>query len=102
MKRIYTVYHCTDLRAMSNPVLGKRLWTDHRDHYRKVAEVEAPSLDEVFRLTNHITGNWQDNADVKALVDGPVRSTSVGDVLVQGEDAWLVEPFGFTAIGGGS
>ena len=47
----------------------------------------APSLDEVFRLTNHITGNWQDHADVKVLVDGPVRSTSFVDVLVLGEDA---------------
>ncbi len=102
MKHTYTVYHCTDLRAMSNPVVGKWLWTDHRDHYRKVAEVAAPSLDEVFQLTNHITGNWQDHADVKVLVDGPVRSTSVGDVIVLGDDAWLVEPFGFTAIGGGS
>lgn len=97
-KQSYTVYHCTDLRAMSNPYLGQQEWAHHRQYYVKVAEVVATSLDEVFGLTNHVGGNWQDNVEVKVLTAGPLRSTSVGDVIVPGDDAWLVEPAGFTAI----
>ena len=94
MQQTYQVYHSTDWHAMLTP--HGRCWHCHRDdYYVLVAEVEATSLEEVFRLTNHIDGNWQENPGVRVMGDGPVRSTSVGDVLAHGERAWVVQSFGF-------
>lgn len=98
MQEIYSVYHWTDLSELSALASAEKLWLSQRDSYLKVAEVTADSLDEVFRLTNHIQGNWRDNAEVKVLVEHALRSTSVGDVIVRGDVAWLVEPCGFREV----
>ncbi len=100
MQQIYTVYHWTDLSVLYASAYAERLWQYQRDRYRKVAEVTAESLDETFRLTNSIEGNWWDNPEVNVLVEQAVRSTSMGDVFVQGDVAWLVEPFGFRVLAG--
>lgn len=98
MQELYSVYHWMDLSELSVLAPAEKLWLCQRDHYLKVAEVTVDSLDEVFRLTNHILGDWRDNPEVRVLVEHAVRSTSVGDVIVRGDVAWLVEPFGFSEV----
>ena len=90
----YALYHANDLLAMIAPQ-PEHWHTDPSRHYTHVADVEAP-LGQVFTLTNHIDHTWTDNPEVVWHIDAPVRSTSVGDVIVSLENgqAWLVMPFG--------
>ena len=94
----YSVYHATDLHAMIAPQADYWL-TDRSGHYTHVADVEAP-LGQVFALTNHIDHSWTDNPEVVWHIASPVRSTSVGDVIVSQESgrAWLVLPFGLQEL----
>lgn len=55
------------------------------DGFEFVAEVDGDSIDHAFQQTNHIDRAWYDNNDVRKIVEGTVRSTSVGDVLVKVE-----------------
>lgn len=93
-------YHNTDPATMFLP--QPRLWDspECETRYRLVALVQAASLEEVYRLTNHLDRDWRENAAVKAVAVPPPRSTSVGDVIVHTEDgqAWLVQPTGFTSL----
>jgi hypothetical protein len=67
--------------------------------YVKVAEVEAENLDQVFLLTNTIDHDWQENDHVTPARPGQSeRSTSTGDVIVMGDQAWIVESAGFSAV----
>jgi hypothetical protein len=92
----YKVYHYIG----DDPFHWLTVQGDHitikRADYIKVAEVEAQDLDEVFRLTNTIDHDWQENEHVTATRPGqPERSTSVGDVIVLGHQAWIVASAGF-------
>ena len=49
--------------------------------YELVATVETASVEEAFRLTNHIDGDWRYNEGVKPT-ELARRSTSVGDIVV--------------------
>lgn len=49
--------------------------------YLLVALVACPSLDDAFRLTNHIDAEWWDNDGIIAF--RPARSTSPNDVIVE-------------------
>jgi len=87
------VYHANDLLEMVAPQAA-HWFTDRSRHYTHVADVEAP-LAQVFALTNHIDHAWTSNPQVVwYTTDAPVRSTSVGDVIVsqQSGQAWLVMP----------
>jgi hypothetical protein len=94
----YGMYHANDLHAMIAPQADHWL-TDRSRHYTHVADVEAP-LAQVFALTNHIDHSWTDNPEVVWHTAAPVRSTSVGDVIVSLESgqAWLVMPFGLQEL----
>jgi hypothetical protein len=94
----YAVYHANDLLAMIAP--QAELWhTDRSRHYTHVADVVAP-LEQVFALTNHIDRSWTNNPEVVWHIAAPVRSTSVGDVILSEESgrAWLVLPFGLQEL----
>ena len=94
----YAVYHATDPQAMIAP--QPEGWHTERSlHYTHVADVEAP-LRQVFGLTNHIDRPWTENPEVVWHTAAPVRSTSVGDVIVSQESgcAWLVMPFGLQEL----
>jgi len=95
----YAVYHANDLYEMVAP--QARHWLrDRSRHYTHVADVEAP-LGQVFALTNHIDHSWTSNPQVVwSTTDAPVRSTSVGDVIVsqQSGQAWLVMPAGLQEL----
>jgi hypothetical protein len=50
--------------------------------YHHVADVEAETIEDVFRLTNTIENNWVENKEVKPIGGKEYRSTSVGDIIV--------------------
>jgi hypothetical protein len=97
----YAVYHANDLLAMIAPQ-PEHWHTERSRHYTHVADVEAP-LVQVFALTNHIDRPWTENPEVVWHTTAPVRSTSVGDVIVSQESgqAWLVMPFGLQELAPG-
>lgn len=102
----YTVYHCVQHAAMFNTTLTEQLWREARGLcYTKVAEVEASDLEYAYILTNHDSrseGAWQKYPGVTVHAHGPQRSTSKGDVIVQGSDAWVVDSgSSFTALPSG-
>ena len=95
----YAVYHANDPHAMVAPQ-PERWFGDRARHYRHVADVEAP-LGRVFALTNHIDRPWTENPEVVWHISAtPLRSTSVGDVLVSPKsgNAWLVMPPGLQEL----
>ena len=94
----YGVYHANDLLAMI-AAQPDHWYTEQCRHYTHVADVKAP-LGQVFALTNHIDHSWTDNPEVVWHTAAPVRSTSVGDVIVslQSGQAWLVMPFGLQEL----
>jgi hypothetical protein len=95
----YAVYHANDPLAVVAPQAA-RWYADRSRHYTHVADVVAP-LEQVFTLTNHIDRPWTSNPQVIWYTTAsPVRSTSVGDVIVSQESgrAWLVMPVGLQEL----
>jgi hypothetical protein len=96
----YAVYHARDPWAMLSP--REDGWLSNRVlHFRHVAQVQAEGLEQVFALTNHQEESWTSHQEITwHATDAPMRSTSVGDVIVctQTGQAWLVMPSGFRAI----
>src|SRR5258706_15005935 len=91
----YAVYHANDPYAIIAPQ-ADHWFTDRSRHYTHVADVVAP-LAQVFALTNHIDHPWTSNpAVIWHTAEIPLRSTSVGDVIVSYESgqAWLIMPVG--------
>lgn len=74
----YEVYHAV------KPTFGMSV-PKFPEEYAKVAIVEAGDLEDVFRLTNHIDEDWMKNPEVLETVGVRFRSTSVGDVVVDGD-----------------
>ena len=90
--------------ALSNAVVdatlnGKSDDALEHDLYAPVAVVSAKNLTEVFRDTNHIESDWTQNESV-VKVDTPVRSTSVGDIVLNANSgtAWTCAPMGWDEI----
>jgi hypothetical protein len=78
----YTVFHAR------NPTFQN--WTTGNPAfplgYEKVAVVECDTPEEAYHVTNHIWQDWTGNKEVVGLfVKSQVRSTSVGDVIVDGD-----------------
>lgn len=83
-----TVYH------NHNPRLEIQSDFDACDNLIKVAQVDTDDLEEAFALTNSIDHPWTENAQVRAE-PGRHRSTSVGDVMEQDGDRFIVDTIGF-------
>ena len=71
----FEVYHAL------HPTFGFGKKPKFPQEYEKIAIVETDSIDDVFRLTNHIDSDWTYNNEVKWTKSGGMRSTSVGDVV---------------------
>lgn len=54
--------------------------------YSEVAHVEAPTIHDVFPLTNHIESDWTEGEAIRALA-GQARSTSMGDIVMDEDGA---------------
>lgn len=85
---LFQVYHAI------NPNYGFGEPRQFPGEYELVANVETTDLEDVFRLTNHI--EFEKNAQVEEVKSS--RSTSVGDVVVNGDDAFLCERQGWKKI----
>ena len=104
MLQRYTVYHATNPLQMF--FHDETQWQSNRSaHYRRVARVGAEScdysLDQVFALTNHIDDcDWSQHPAVVWHATRPLRSTSVGDVLVHAttHETWMALPFGWQKV----
>ena len=72
----YQLYHA------KNPTFGMGNRPKFPDEYEMVAVVEASSLEDIFRLTNHIESDWTGNAEILEVIATYPRSTSVGDIVV--------------------
>lgn len=92
----WLVYHYIETKQMF--ILQPQLWKERERYYQLVAVVEAGTLEEAYRLTNHIDHDWWENALVRTLATTPPRSTSVGDVLVRHGQAWIVARVGFIPL----
>lgn len=58
-------------------------WPDPR--FKLVATMSLAAqthLEDLWRLTQHIESNWTEEAYVTTKTDEPIRSTCVGDVIV--------------------
>ena len=95
----YAVYHALDPFAMASPQPAH--WqSNRRQHFLHVADVAAP-LEQVFALTNHCDCTWTSNPEIVWYVPFvPLRSTSVGDVIIscETEQAWMVMPVGLQEL----
>lgn len=73
----FLVYH------VKNPTFFPPHPEWNQENYEHVAEVDTTSLEEVFRVTNHIDEPWWKNKEVTWYKPNS-RSTSVGDVVTDG------------------
>lgn len=71
---------------------GAKEWEpEFVDFYSHVANVKTDDLNQTFESTNL----WED--DLVEKVE-PMYSTSVGDIFVKGDVAYIVDRFGFAEI----
>lgn len=90
-----TVYHDPESRFDDTKPLTI---ADVEAGFRKVALVDTVWRDDAFERTNTIDGPWWTNDRVTALV-GPCRSTSVGDVMKDGDGRyWLCAGIGWREL----
>jgi hypothetical protein len=91
------VYHAIDPTFSLHARVPEKVSLDKFTH---VANVDTDDLDTAFQLTNHIDCPWQHNQRVLAQGQKHQRSTSVGDVLQEGDTGVLhmVAPFGFVEV----
>jgi hypothetical protein len=101
-KQIFEVWHFRTpeqiVEGYMHPENAIARWLNNHETYRKVAEVEASSLEDVWRITQNVNLAWTKNPHVVWSKSQEVRSTAVGDVLVQNGKAYLVAWKGFIAI----
>lgn len=94
----YSVFH------EKNPMFGIKWMGDaapksvNLADFDKVAEVDCTDLEDVFRVTNNIDTDWQNNPEVKWSVKR-ARSTSVGDVVITSDGkAFLCDHVGWVEV----
>ncbi|MFW6118821.1 MAG: hypothetical protein ACOC7S_00645 [Planctomycetota bacterium] len=90
------VYHRDEMPApLKSPAGIASGWPTR---YRLVARVETERLEEAYRKTNTVARAWWENEGVRPQTAPPVRSTSVGDVVVTGDGPWLCLPTGWEQV----
>jgi hypothetical protein len=72
----YEVWHAKE------PTFGFGDQPKFPEEYEMVAVVDCKDEEDVFEKTNHITHDWTQNPEVIRRAKKSLRSTSVGDVLV--------------------
>ena len=60
--------------------------------YKEVGRVDTNDLEEAFELTNL----WEEPSKVTKF--GKMSSTSVGDIFLKGDQFYMVNTFGFSAL----
>lgn len=79
------VFHRHDDLSMFRDDMSEAIqhWRDRK--YRLVAYVRCDTLDDAFRLTNHIDRPWYEHTEVAPVYTVGLRSTSVGDIVVDND-----------------
>lgn len=93
----YLVYHREDNAFHTDP----RTFTPDMKGFRLVALVECDDRSKAFSLTNSIAwDHWRTNPEVKWSAPGDLRSTSVGDIIVElvETEYHVVLPYGFDCV----
>ncbi len=67
-------------------------------HYIHVADVAAESVEEAYRLTNTVHTDWWTRKPVTMVAEPPLRSTSVGDVIVTADGPKLCCSLGWQDV----
>jgi len=91
----YIVYHAIN----SSFGLGERF--ESNKDFKKVAILggNGMGLEDVFRLTNHIEDNWENNPEILEVIGNGHRSTSVGDIVVnEHNEAYRCEMIGWVKL----
>ena len=89
----YTPEELTMHRELS--VFGSESWNyDWFKEFKKVAEVDATDLDEVFMIMNR----WTDADEAKVTRLERLHSLSVGDILEKNGSYFMVDGFGFCEL----
>jgi hypothetical protein len=101
-KQIFEVWHFNNWELSPegylHPDRAIARWHNKHEQYIKVAEVEARNLGQVWGITQNGAETWTKRPEIKWRKSHDMRSTSVGDVLVQNGKAWLVAWEGFAEI----
>lgn len=81
--------------AKTRMMLGAGKWKhdEYPKYYERVYEVDTDDLDEAFEITNL----WNETWKVTRVRRG--SSSSVGDIFVKDGDCYIVDNFGFVAVG---
>jgi hypothetical protein len=81
--------------AKTRMALGAHKWNhdEYPKYYEATYQVDTDDLDEAFELTNL----WNEDRKVTRLRRG--SSSSVGDIFVKDGNCYIVDDFGFAAIG---
>lgn len=81
--------------AKTRMMLGARKWNhdEYPKYYEATYEVDTDDLDKAYEITNL----WEEDWKVTRLRRG--SSSSVGDIFVKDGDCYIVDNFGFTAVG---
>jgi hypothetical protein len=76
-------------------MLGAGKWNhdEYPAYYERTYEVDTDDLEEAFALTNLWNEDWKVTRIRRA------GSTSVGDIFVKDGDCYIVDNFGFVAVG---
>jgi len=79
--------------ALSSPALNENAWESvvaGTEYYSHAADVDSDDPNEVFETTNI-------GPESRITRHGPMRSGSVGDVLISGDsrNGWICLPFGW-------
>lgn len=82
----------SDKANLDATVLGKLDTTYYVENYTVVADIEAGNLEEVFAIGN----NMGDESKITRYEK--MHSVSVGDVIRDGENAFVVKMFGFEKL----
>jgi len=99
MSGAYEIYHA-DARVFRNTLLGEYDDIDPQKDYSCVARITAQNVDDAYRLSNSIDHYWGDNPEVLITFRSALRSTSVGDIIVDPEGVkHRVARMGFTRLG---
>lgn len=66
--------------------------------YKAVADISTGDAEAAFEMSQNLDSSWTEQAEVLPLVDGPLRSTSVGDVIDIAGTFHIVRDFGFGVV----
>ena len=66
----------------SNKLMGVFIDQIFPQDYKKVADVKANNIDDVYSSTNSFEEFWGNNENVTVFGDKKYRSTSMGDIIV--------------------